>query len=228
MSDLIVVDDDFMVASAHRRIVESVPGFRVVGVARTGREAIDLILHERPQLVLLDIYLPDMTGIDVIRQVRALAVDSDFIVLTAAREAEMVSAAAHGGIVSYVLKPFRMEVLRGHLEAYRERSRLLGTGREVDQSLVDRFTRPLGRPTTTLPKGLSPETLELVEDCISRRGSDVSASECAEQIGLSRITIRKYLEHLVATGQASVRLRYGHTGRPERRYVWLGSTESQR
>lgn len=221
MLDVLIVDDDFMVARAHERVVEQVAGYRVVGVAHTGAEALALLTALRPRLVLLDIYLPDMTGIDVIRQARSRGHDLDFIVLSAAREAETISAALQGGIASYLLKPFKLEELRSRLTGYAERRRLLGRPGDLSQSDLDLAlgTSASASAPPALPKGLSKETSLLVARSLVESAPDVAASECAEALGLSRVVARKYLEYFVLTGQASVTLRYGQTGRPQRRYA---------
>lgn len=226
MCDVLIVDDDFMVARAHERIVAQQDGFTVVGVAACGSDALAQIADKAPQLVLLDMYLPDMTGLDVIRRARAAGRDVDFLVLSAAREAEMVTAALHGGIVSYLLKPFKITELQSRLVGYAERRRLLGQSGDLSQSDLD---QALGRASAwpgtatvfTLPKGLSKETAPLAAAALAGSEPDLAASECAELLGLSRVVARKYLEYFVDSGQATVSLRYGQTGRPQRRYVWL-------
>lgn len=223
MCDVLVVDDDFMVARAHERVVEQLPGFRVAGVAHTGAEALSLIASLQPQLVLLDMYLPDMTGVDVIRRAREGGHNLDFLVLSAAREAEIVGAAIQGGIVSYLLKPFKIAELQARLATYAERRRVLRRPGELNQSDLDQALGARSPSVLTLPKGLSRETAELVEAALRGAESDLAASECAEALGLSRVVARKYLEHLVLTGKATVSLRYGQTGRPQRRYSWVGA-----
>ena len=226
MCDVLIVDDDFMVARAHERIVAQQGGFTVVGVAASGSDALAQIADKAPQLVLLDMYLPDMTGLDVIRRARAAGRDVDFLVLSAAREAEMVTAALQGGIVSYLLKPFKITELQSRLVGYAERRRLLGRSGDLSQSDLD---QALGRASAwpgaatvlTLPKGLSKETAALAAAALAGSEPDLAASECAELLGLSRVVARKYLEYFVDSGQATVSLRYGQTGRPQRRYVWL-------
>ena len=226
MCDVLVVDDDFMVARAHERIVGQQPGFTVVGVAPTGADALAQIVKKAPQLVLLDMYLPDMTGLDVIRRARGAGHNVDFLVLSAAREAEMVTAALQGGIVSYLLKPFKITELQTRLVQYAERRRLLGSPGELSQSDLDQALATLaGAPgtgaVTTFPKGLSRETAALAASALQGSQPDLAASECAELLGLSRVVARKYLEFFVDSGQATVSLRYGQTGRPQRRYAWL-------
>jgi response regulator of citrate/malate metabolism len=71
-----------------------------------------------------------------------------------------------------------------------------------------------------VPKGFSAETLRLVEEALRRQQGDVSAAEAASLLGISRVSARRYLEHLTETGKAEVSLRYGEVGRPERRYAW--------
>ena len=224
MYEVLIVDDDFMVARAHERIVQQLPGFRVVGVAHSGAQALELIDTLRPQLVLLDIYLPDTTGLDVIRRARERGHDLDFLVLSAARESETVSAALQGGIVSYLLKPFKITELQARLAGYAERRRVLGRPGDLSQSDLDQALGSASgvAPLPQLPKGLSKETAVLIERALKDAELDLAASECAEELGLSRVVARKYLEHFVQLGQAAVALRYGQTGRPQRRYSWLG------
>ncbi|UFQ14765.1 MULTISPECIES: response regulator [Streptomyces] len=228
MTRVLVVDDDFMVARLHSRYVAAVDGCAVVGVAHSGAEALGAAERLRPDLVLLDVYLPDMDGIAVLRELRAAEerdparrpVDALFI--TAARDAQIVRAALRAGALHYLIKPFHQEALQEqlrHVAAVRARLDGLGEARQED---VDQIfgTRPPG--SRELPKGLAAHTAELVERTLRRRPGGLSASECAAAGSLSRVSARRYLEFFVDTGRAEVTLRYGGTGRPERRYRWRG------
>ena len=222
MIKVLVVDDDFMVAKVHAAFVARTPGFEVAGVAHSGATALVSAAALNPDLVLLDIHLPDMSGIDVLRQLRELQPDVDVLVISAAKEAETVRTALRGGVVNYLLKPFEQDDLRERLEQYAATRSALAEATRADQADVDRArgaARTRGGP---LPKGLSPESAELVAGVLRAADDDLSASECADRTGLSRVSARRYLEHFVSTGQADVRLRYGSTGRPERRYRWVG------
>jgi response regulator of citrate/malate metabolism len=226
MIDVLVVDDDFMVARVHRGLVERVPGFRVVGEARTGGDALRMIEQLRPDLVLLDIYLPDISGLEVVRRLRASpAAPTDVLIITAAREAETVRAALRGGAVNYVIKPFESSLLRERLEQYAARRAELARIDATDQGEVDRaFGGQTGRQQ--LPKGLSAQTADLVRGALSAADDGLSAAECADETGVSRVSARRYLEHFVEAQRAEVRLRYGTTGRPERRYHWLAGPDA--
>ncbi|MBO8195048.1 response regulator [Streptomyces oryzae] len=242
MIRVLVVDDDFMVARLHSTLVSRVPGFEVAAVAHSGAEALQLVRETSPDLVLLDLYLPDVSGLEVLRQLRGAGVPGggpDVLVITAARDAASVRAARHGGAVQYVVKPFEGRLLSERLERYAQERREFESLTAPGQEELDRVFAgapgtpgaPAGAPegaavatrTTparTLPKGLTEQTAALVRTALdaSPRETGLSASECAEHSGLSRVSARRYLEHFVATGTARVTLRYGTTGRPERRY----------
>ena len=219
MRDVLVVDDDFMVAEIHRRFVERVDGFRVVGVARTGREALDAVREHHPELILLDVYLPDMTGLDVLQTLRAAGEGVGVIMITAARELDTVRGALHGGAADYLTKPFEFAQLQAKLAAYAARADALEDGSAVDQSTIDSLFGSPGaaRQRDVLPKGLSTETGEVVLAAVRRVG-EVSAAECADIVGISRVSARRYLEHYLSAGALQLRLQYG-VGRPERRYA---------
>ncbi|MFI7449055.1 response regulator [Nonomuraea sp. NPDC049714] len=215
---VLVVDDDFMVARIHGGYVSRVPGFQVVATAHHGAGAIEAVTEHRPDLVLLDIYLPDMSGLDVLKALTGV----DVLMISAARDVPTVREAMRGGAVNYLIKPFTAAALTERLQQYaRTRRTFTAIGPEARQDDVDRL---FGTPTTTspLPKGLSAATCALVAQTLREAGRDLSAAETAQLAGLSRVSARRYLEHLCADGRAELRPRYGSAGRPEHRYRWLG------
>jgi response regulator of citrate/malate metabolism len=219
MIRVLVVDDDFMVAKVHSGYVAKTPGFEVVGVAHTGAEAIRAVADLRPDLVLLDIYLPDLDGVSVLRELR-VAAETDVIVISAANDVETVRAAMRGGVLHYLIKPFPYPALYDQLKHFAALHERLSALSRAGQSDVDKVFGARPGATTALPKGLSDETAAVVEQALRSATEDVSAAECAARTDISRVSARRYLEHFVGTGQAEVRLRYG-TGRPERRYYWV-------
>ncbi|GAA1626089.1 response regulator [Kribbella alba] len=224
MIQVLVVDDDFMVARLHSSVVSQQPGFEVVGAARTGTEALAAVRTLRPDLVLLDIYLPDMSGLEVLRRFRESSADYpvDVIVISAARDLDTLRTALRGGVFQYLVKPFEIESLRARLEDYATHRAELHRLTEVDQKEVDRVFRTQSGRIAAAPKGISPETTDLVLRALGEAPADgLSAGDCAEVTGLSRSSTRRYLEHLVTVGRAEMRPRYGVAGRPERRYRLL-------
>lgn len=217
-----MVDDDFMVAKLHSRYVSTVDGFSVVGVAHSGGEALRLADRLRPDLVLLDIYLPDMDGVSVLRELRGTGLAVDALFITAARDAAMIRSALRAGALHYLIKPFNQSALQEqlrHVASLRSRLDELDEARQED---VDQIfgTRPPG--SRELPKGLAAHTADLVDGILRAHPDGLSATECAEAGSLSRVSARRYLEYFAETGRAEITLRYGGTGRPERRYRRLG------
>ncbi len=216
---VLVVDDDFMVARIHSRFLQTQDGFRVAGVAHTGVDALAKLAELEPDLMLLDVHLPDMSGLEVLRLARQKHPDVDVILVTAERELGAVREAWQGGAMSYLVKPFEYQALAERLEHFRRTRAVLDTG-AVDQGAIDQLFGVSGsasRPRAELPKGLSRETADLVRRSLAADEA-VSATECAERVGISRVSARRYLEYLEQTGVAQVRLKYGRTGRPERLY----------
>jgi response regulator of citrate/malate metabolism len=218
---VLVVEDEELLADAHREYVERVPGFTTVAVARSGHAALRELDRQAVDLVLLDFYLPDMSGLDVCRAMRAAGMTADVMAVTSAREMDTVRAAISQGVVQYLLKPFTFAAMRDKLQSYTEyRAALARATTAQDQAVVDRALAVLrGAPEAALPKNLSPTTLSSVIEALEAQAEPTSASELAAVTGVSRVTARRYLEHLVANGAAEQSLRYAKAGRPEILYA---------
>lgn len=223
---VLVVDDDFTVAALHGAFVATDPRFKVVATVHSGRDALRAVDEFAPDLVLLDIYLPDMTGLEVLTELRADAARPvDVVVITAARELETVRSAMAGGVLHYLVKPFTADDLRHRLSDYlrhRQVVRESADRSELDQHQVDRLIGSTSSTATekALPKGLSARSLTVVADALRDGATPLSADEIASRVGMSRVAARRYLEHLVTTGRAHVQPRYGKAGRPQNLYRW--------
>ena len=225
MISTLVVDDDVMAASIHRAYAERVPGFAVVGEAHTGSDAIELARRLRPDLVLLDIYLPDISGVEVIRRLRESGMPRvDVIAITSAKDVETLRATMQSGVIHYLVKPFFFDTFRDRLESYAALKDRLGRMHEAEQEDIDHlFSLLRAQGREKLPKGISAPTLSLVLAAVREADEDVSAAEVADRAGLSRGTARRYLEYLALVGSLELKLRYGVAGRPEHLYRWVGA-----
>jgi len=222
----LVVDDDYRVADLHSAYVDRVSGFQVVARTHSGLGALESVDQLRPDLVLLDIYLPDMSGLEVLQRLREEDHPPvDVIAITAAREIESLRSAMRGGVVHYLIKPFLFPAFEDKLLSYAAaRERLTRIG-HAEQGDVDRIFAALRTvPNETLPKGLSDSTLELVVQVLGRSRSGLPAAAVAEAAGVSRVTARRYLDHLCQLGRVELTMRYGGPGRPEHRYRLVTST----
>ncbi|MFD0317370.1 response regulator [Streptomyces flavalbus] len=217
---VLVVEDDPVAADAHLLYVGRVPGFVAVGKAHTGAEARRALERTPVDLLLLDLHLPDVHGLQLARTLRAAGYHADVIAVTSARDLAVVREGVSLGVVQYVLKPFTFATLRDRLVRY-ARFRA-AAGEASGQAEVDRALATLRAPgPVALPKGLSGPTLERVTGALRDRPEGLTASALAEDVGISRITARRYLEHLVDAGRADRSPQYGQVGRPELVYRWV-------
>ncbi len=220
---VLVVDDDYRVASVHVAFVEGVPGFRVVGQAHTAAEALSLAQTLHPDLVLLDIYLPDGDGLEVVRGMLATPTPPAVMVISAATDMATVRRAVQLGAVHYIVKPFGFAALSERLTAFRNaQSHITEWPDEPTQEDVNKIFDLL-RPTSAAQvsaelRHLAP-TLKLVYDAISGSAVALSAADIATSIGISRATAQRYLTQLEQSNAITLELRYGQTGRPEHRYT---------
>jgi response regulator of citrate/malate metabolism len=217
--NVLIIDDDYRAIRIHSSYVRQVPGFNVVGVAETGDAALERVRALRPDLVLLDIRLPDINGLDLLPRLREIKPALDALVLTGSRDVATVRRALRGGVVHYLMKPFNGDDLRDRLEHYRQAYSLpVASADLVDQGDINRiFQSP--RLDQALPPSCTSETLKLVRGLMQEAETYLSATETANRLGISRVSARRYLEYLKDAGRADVRLNYG-IGRPERLYGW--------
>jgi response regulator of citrate/malate metabolism len=222
---VLIVEDEPIAANAHCTYLERIPGFVVRGVAHDGAEAIRKLgdVSSGIDLVLLDMYLPDMHGLEVVRAMRTAGHRADVIAVTSARDLDVVRAAVSQGIVQYLLKPFTFAALRDKLERYASYRQHLAGDVASGQQEVDQVLATLrGGDPGSLPKGMSPESLDAVVMVLRPSEVGLSATEVAAALGASRVTARRYLEHLADSALAVRRSRYGGAGRPEVEYHWVG------
>lgn len=217
MIRVLVVDDQPLVADAHRALVDRVRGFTTIGTALDGRAALAVIRRGTVDLVLLDLSMPRMDGWEFFRELQKVPGAPDVIVISAARNLDSVRGAVRSGAVHYLIKPFTFAALRQKLEHYAQYRSVAEQDREVtDQGEIDLALAALRDPgDSTLPKGLSRETLALVRHALQEAAEGTTALEVACRVGASRVTVRRYLEHLVDVGSCERLPVHGKAGRPE-------------
>lgn len=221
MISTLIVDDDFRVAEIHAAYVDRVEGFSVCGKVRTASQAWQAITGDEPDLILLDLYLPDEHGLDLMRGVLAgRGQHPDFVVITAARDTQSVRAAMQLGAVHYLVKPFTYARLKERLDAYRRLRERLANLSEAGQQDVDALYGLTRAPSGggTPPKGQSSVTSNRILEALREKGTDLSAAQIAAAVGVSRPTAHRYLNHLITTGAVELDLNYSSGGRPEHRY----------
>ncbi|MFC0189543.1 response regulator [Fictibacillus aquaticus] len=224
MLKVVLIEDDLMVQDVNRMFVEKVDGFSVAAIASNGREGMRKIREVQPDLVIIDMYMPEQDGLETLRQIRSEGIDTDIIAITAASDMETVRLFLQNGAFDYIMKPFKFERIQQALLKYRAYREETGSSGHFTQTELDKMMfQPSQKAEKKsdeeeLPKGLNGVTLNKILSYLKAQSDEVSAEEVAEGIGLARVTARRYLDHLEKTGNITIHMTYGGVGRPVNRY----------
>ncbi|ALS23560.1 two-component system response regulator [Paenibacillus naphthalenovorans] len=227
---VILVEDDPMVQEVNQQFIERVKGFQIIGTASSGDEGLRMVKKLKPDLMILDIFMPVQDGIETLAQIRKQQLSVDVIVISAANDMRTIERMLQNGAVDYIIKPFKFDRVKQALEHYRSIKETLQSEHTVTQSELDRVL--YGNPQTPsslisasdaaavqdLPKGLQALTLKQILQFLSGQTDPLSAEEVAEGVGIARVTARRYLDYLEKSGQVRLDLQYG-VGRPMNKYV---------
>ena len=224
---VMIIEDDETAIKIYEKFTHKIDGFQVVATTTTGKQALELINVFTPDLILLDVFLPDMKGSDLLWEIRKQLRSVDVILITAANDVDTVSEAIRGGAFSYLMKPIMIDKFLDTLEKYKETRLALLNLITVEQEDVNSFFRMNSREEHVvdmekaggLPKGIDKHTLKKVRQSMKEMKDSINAEEFAKILGASHSTVRRYLEYLVANDEMEVEILYGTIGRPERRYL---------
>jgi response regulator of citrate/malate metabolism len=228
-----IIEDDEIAAKIYEQFTHKVEGFQIIATAATGKHALEMLHVVTPDVLLLDIFLPDMNGIELLREVRKNFRGIDVIMITAANDVDTVREAIRGGAFSYIIKPIMIDKFMSTLEQYANTRRQLQHHTTMDQSEVDKlFTKTASLATAkqasesllSLPKGIDKLTLKLIREKMQVTTQSVNADDLAALVGMSHSTVRRYLEFMVSIHEVTVETFYGTVGRPERKYRWLAQS----
>ncbi|MFB9190486.1 response regulator [Vibrio ostreicida] len=217
---VMVVEDDLNIAYLHQRYLQKMNNYEVIGIATSKAEAELQLDVLKPDLLLLDVYLPDGTGLELLQSLRSLNQSCDVILITADRDVETLQQAMRCGVVDYLLKPIIFSRLEAALQKYASQTQQLVNSSNIDQVLVDKmlqFSTLTDLTELRLPKGIDRVTLDKIRSLFSSNPI-LTADAAGEKIGASRTTARRYLEYLIGAGELAADLNYGSVGRPERSY----------
>ncbi len=219
---VLLIEDDPMVQEINKAFIEKVKRFKVIATAPNGTEGLKLIKKEKPNLVVLDIYMPGQDGIETLQQIRAEKIQVDVIVITAANDLETIRSMLQNGAFDYIIKPFNYERVHRALEKYRAYHSTISPSGSVTQKDLDNLFFSEQRQmqaAADLPKGLNELTLKQIQSFLHNQSESKSAEEVAEGIGIARVTARRYLDYLVKNGNIHMDIQYGTIGRPVNRYL---------
>lgn len=218
-----IAEDDFRVADVHEKFLEKISGVEVVGKALNAEQTLELLNTRKVDLLLLDVYMPDQLGIDIIPVIRQNYENVDVIMITAATDKIILEKAMRNGVQNYLIKPITIDRFTNTIEKYIQNRKLLQSKEEVNQNVVDKLFKNSEENKIEneqmLPTGIDGKTLHNILEVLKSNQEGLSAEEIGEKMGASRTTARRYLEYLISIDKCRSEVKYGAVGRPERKYL---------
>ena len=219
MIKTVIVEDDLMVASINSQFAKRNPNIQIVATFHNGKDALDYLKKSDADLVLLDLYMPDCTGLELLSELRNIGSEIDVIMITAANDAEHINEALQLGIVDYLIKPFQYERFAQALDKYLVRKKAIESGISFTQEEIDRLVNASTPSASTkkaeLQKGVQQKTLDKIRVCLSAHlGNYLPCEQIASETGLSRVTIRRYMNFLIEENEVTSMIDYSTGGRP--------------
>lgn len=215
---VLIVDDDPMVAMINEQYVCKNKQFKVVGSCRNGKDAIEFLEAHPTDLVILDVYMPDMDGLETLKKIREKKISSEVIMVTAANDVATLEDTLHLGVIDFLIKPFAYERFQIALEKFLANRKAFRDSAILNQTSVDNIiTNSTKIASKEYPKGIQEKTLLLIRDYFSENISPdgwFSGEAIAEKVGLSSVTIRRYMNFLVGSGEVEESINYETGGRP--------------
>lgn len=227
MIKMLVIEDDPMVAKFHEHYIKQMKDFKLLDSARNSQQALKLLEQNSYDLILLDIFMPGMDGLELLQQVRALNYNVDVIVVSAANDKDRIRTALRLGAVDYIIKPFEFERFNIALTNYKTKSECFSDFTEIKQEDLDHNI--LFKEASTdvqVPKGLDKNTIKLIWEIIAKQENMFTTDEISSLAGISRVSIRKYLEFFKSINILSLELHRGAVGRPIYKYKCIDTSSS--
>ena len=222
MYKVLIVEDDPMVAMINEQYIKRNKNFQLVGKCKDGAAALEFLAQNSVDLIVLDVYMPHMDGLETLRTIRNRQIPVDAIMVTAANDRSSVEEALHLGIVDYLVKPFTFDRFQMALEKYISQSNAFRDFDMLNQKNIDHIIdNSRKKSEDTFPKGIQEKTLLLIMEYLKdNAGNWFTGDEIAEQVGLTGVTVRRYMNYLAESGRVTAEMNYETGGRPCMRYCY--------
>ncbi|MCR4742456.1 MAG: response regulator [Treponema sp.] len=212
---VLIVEDDPMVAMINEQYICKNKDFSVIATCRNGQEAIEFLQSNSVDLIVLDVFMPVMTGVETLKKIRELKIKSEVIMVTAANDASTLEETMHLGVIDYLIKPFAYERFQVALEKFASKNKALKANTVLDQRSVDNIiSNNLKQKEKDYPKGIQKKTLKLMQTYFEENKGWHSGDMIAEKLGLSIVTVRHYLTYLLEQKLLVEDINYETGGRP--------------
>lgn len=223
MYKVLIIEDDPMVAMINGEYVKQNKNFTVAQTFRNGQDALTYLQTNTVDLIVLDVFMPYMDGIETLKRIRQMKISTEVIMVTAANDAATLEATMHLGVMDYLVKPFAYERFQVALEKFSTKVQALKQNQTFDQKTIDALlqTGPQSSDPSLskkYPKGIQEKTLTLIMDFFTQNPTWHTGDLVAEKTGLSSVTIRHYMSYLVSQHQLQESINYETGGRPSMLY----------
>ena len=185
-----IVDDHPLFRRGLIQLLSTIPDFHLVGEASSGREGIALVAHSRPDLLLLDLNMKDMSGLDVLKAVRDGKLDTRVVMITVSDQAEDLVAALRHGADGYLLKDMEPEQMVESLQAAAAGKLIIS---EALTHLLAAALRGQNRPTTPQEAGLTEQELRILE----RIAGGLANKVIGKELGIAEGTVKVHVKHIL-------------------------------
>ncbi|MBL4933158.1 response regulator [Clostridium paridis] len=221
MIQVMIVEDDPMVREINSKFLKRVEGFILYKAVSNLEDAKKFISVKKPDLILLDVYLPKENGIDFLKWIRAQELEIDIILITADKTIERVQEAFRYGVVDYLIKPFSFERFKESLTQFKGRYYEFKKNDEIEQEELDKLiaSSNTSHNEDDYAKGLNKYTYRSIWEEIEKSSyEDFTAEGLAEKLGIARVTVRRYLDYMEKENKVEKLVEYGKVGRPQHKY----------
>ena len=216
--NILIVEDDFRIGEMYKEFLKAETEAKKIECVINAKEALKYLSANEVDIVIIDIYLPDMMGDKLAEEILKKYPFINFICISANQDAQIIKDLINLGVLHYLIKPVKLDTLGEIVNRFINMNNSLSTEKELEQSEIDQyFTVKKTIENTELPKGIDPVSLEKVRNAFEIKEEWVS-SELGQTLGTSRTTVRRYLEYLREIGYLKVTQEFGDKGRPEKIY----------
>lgn len=219
MYKVLVVEDDPMVRMINEQYVRMNKDFCIASSVKNGQEALDYIKGNKVDLVILDVFMPFMNGVEFLKKIREQKLKTEVIMVTAANDTATLEETMHLGVIDYLVKPFALERFQVALEKFTAKMNAINGSNVLDQNLIDSIiSNSPQKKSKEYPKGIQEKTLERIKTCFENKNDWHSVELIAEKLGISIVTVRHYVNYLVKEGFLQESINYETGGRPSMLY----------
>ena len=217
---VLIVEDDPMVAMINEQYVCKNPKFVVAASCRNGQEALDYLDTNQVDLIVLDVYMPYMDGIETLKKIREKKVSAEVIMVTAANDSSTIEETMHLGVIDYLIKPFAYDRFQVALEKFVSKATAFKENAVMDQSCIDKMISSgiESGDKKMLPKGIQKKTLKRIQEYLQEEQGWQTVDMLSEKLGISIVTARHYLTYLEELGEITSDINYETGGRPSLLY----------